>query len=201
MTDRLALFRERAAVWVPALAFVVLNLAGLAAYRVVYAGRALGLGAQLERAEARLAALEAQRGELDDLVAQARENRRGVAELYQARLATEEERLTKIIAEFKELAQRAGLRPAAISYPQESLEDYGLVKKAIIFGVDGTYQQLRQFINFLELSESFITLEEVSLSEAGRGGRLRIDLRLSMLFAAEGYDPLERRTAVGGARS
>jgi hypothetical protein len=66
---------------------------------------------------------------------------------------------------------------------------YGLVRRSIVFTVNGTYEELRRFVNFLELSDNFVTLEDVGLSERGSGGDLRIALRLSILVLAEGVDP------------
>jgi hypothetical protein len=76
--------------------------------------------------------------------------------------------------------------PQAISYPDETIEDYGLRKRSFQFGVEGTYGDLRKLINLLELSDSFLTLESVQLSGSGTGNRLRIDLSLSTLFATSG---------------
>ena len=50
------------------------------------------------------------------------------------------------------------------------------------FGVRGSYVALRRLINLLELSDSFLMLEEINLS--GRGSEeLQITLRLSTLFS------------------
>jgi hypothetical protein len=123
-------------------------------------------------------------------VAEITGTRQAVASFYQDRLSTESARLTRIIAEVKELASRAGLSPSQITYPSEPLEDYGLRRRGFVFQVDGTYADLRKLVNLLELSDSFLTLEKVDLSGAD-GGRLRIQLRLSTLFAADGSSPLE----------
>jgi Tfp pilus assembly protein PilO len=105
--------------------------------------------------------------------------------LYGGPLAPQRERLTRMIAEVKQLAARAGMRPDAISYPIEEIKDYSLVKKSLVFNVGGTYTGLRQLINFLELSSSFLTLEQVSLGEASPDGGLAIRLQISTLFADE----------------
>ena len=92
--------------------------------------------------------------------------------------------LTTVIATVKDLAAKAGLEPADISYGKEPIERQDLVLRTIVFRVEGTYGQLRQLINFLEISETFLILEEVSLaSRADAVGRLGIDLQISTLFA------------------
>jgi Tfp pilus assembly protein PilO len=194
-----ALWRERWHVWVPALAFLLVNLALLSTYRFGYAGRVEALEARLERESARWQELVARRQALEQAFTRAGTNHDRVAELYQGRLAPERLRLTRMIAEVKDLAVRAGLEPEAISYPEQQYEKYGLIRKSFVFGVEGTYQALRQLINLLEVSDSFLTLEQVALSEASAGGRLRINLRLSTLFATEDEKPAAAAPAAASA--
>ena len=62
--------------------------------------------------------------------------------------------------------------------------------RSVSFSVDGDYAGLRRFINFLELSDLFLTLEEVSLSgRTGESNVLRISLRVSTLFLAGSPEP------------
>jgi len=183
-------FRRRLAWWLPPLLLVLLALAALLAYPLRFAGRAEVTQEELAEARQELAALAAQHQRVAARVAEITRTRQAVASFYQDRLSTESARLTRIIAEVKELASRAGLSPSQISYPSEPLEDYGLRRRGFVFQVDGTYADLRKLVNLLELSDSFLTLEKVDLSGAD-GGRLRIQLRLSTLFAADGSSPLE----------
>ncbi len=138
----------------------------------------------MARQSAELVSLREERAQLASAVEEAGENRERIDDLYENRLSTERQRLTRLIAEVKSLARRAGLDPTVISYPEESLEQYDLVKRSIVFAVKGTYQELRRFVNFLELSDYFLTLEEVQLADSGAQGQsLRINLKISTLFA------------------
>ena len=56
------------------------------------------------------------------------------------------------------MARKAGLVPRSISYPEQEIQDYGLIKRSFIFSVAGTYVNLRKFITLLERSHSFLTL-------------------------------------------
>lgn len=177
------LWTERWRVWAPALAFFALNLALLLLYRFAYAGRVAALEERFAGRRAEQVAVEERRRELDELVARADRSRTLLAEFYRERVASESARLTRVIAEVKELARRSGLNPSTISYPEQQLADYRLVKKSFVFGVEGTYQELRQFINLLEVSPTFLTLEQISLSDAGQATpTLRISLRLAAYF-------------------
>ena len=88
----------------------------------------------------------------------------------------------------KTLAKEAGLVPRSLSYPEEQIEDYGLIKQSFVFSVQGSYAALRKLIHLIETSRSFITLEEVTLTGNAEGPELRIDLTLSTLFAKTAED-------------
>lgn len=182
------MWRRRLGVWLPALVFFLVNLAFFSAYRLVYAGRVESLRGSLEQREERLGEIQERSRTLTRKVARTRSAHLRMEELYRERLATERRRFTAVTAEIRDLARRSGLEPAAISYPTEEIEDYGLVKRYFTFNVEGTYADLRRFVNFLELTPSFVTLEEVSLS-GGEGPRLGIRLSLSTLFVEEGELP------------
>jgi type IV pilus assembly protein PilO len=185
-----SLWRRRLAFWLPALAFFLVNLVALAVYPVRFAGRAEVTAAELDEARAELGALADERRDLEAEVATIGRTRVAVASLYADRFSTESRRLTRVIAEVKELASRSGLSPSTVSYPQEPLEDYGLRRRSFVFSVQGSYPDLRKFINLLELSDTFLTLEQVGLSTAS-GGVLSIQVRISTLFANDERPPLE----------
>ncbi|MFP3940586.1 MAG: hypothetical protein ACLF0P_09795 [Thermoanaerobaculia bacterium] len=184
MIQGLAILRRRLWVWVPALVFFAANLALLSTYRLVYADRVEARRETLEDREADLAELEERSRELSELVSTARGSRERLRDLYRERLATERDRFTAVTAEIRELARRAGLEPSAMSYPTEEIGEYGLVERRFTFSVQGTYEELRRFVNFLELTSSFVALEQVSLSE-DEGARLGIRLSLSTLFVGD----------------
>ena len=116
---------------------------------------------------------------LDD----ARASREALVALYQRGFSTQAERLTQLITEVKRLAQRAGLEPKSISYPEEALDEYGLVRMSLVFGVQGTYPQLRTLINLLEHSDLFLVLEHIGLSNSN-SSILGINLRALDLLRA-----------------
>lgn len=191
MSLHLAHWRRRLWLWLPALAFFVLNALALVVYQTRFAGRAEVSEEELAAADRELAGLVERRETREAQVASIGTTRAGLHDFYAARLSTEQKRLTELIAEVKSLAGRSRLRPSAISYPREAIEGFGLRKRSFVFRVEGGYGDLRTFINLLELSDSFLTLERVSLSESGAAAVLSIDLRLSTFFAVDGTPPLE----------
>lgn len=179
------LWRRHLSRWLPPLVICLVCLATLSTYGLVLASQARFREGRVERRSSELDLLQASRSALEHSVESARINRERIDDFYESRLSTESQRVTQIIAEVKTLARRAGLEPTVISYPDESLRQYTLVKRSIVFAVEGTYVELRQFVNFLELSDFFLTLEEIQLGSGGQGAELRINLKISTLFAEE----------------
>jgi Tfp pilus assembly protein PilO len=192
-----SIWRQRLWVWLPALLFFLANAGGCSVYQLGYAGRVESLERAIEEQEKALEQASAERAARQALVDRARLARQRLAGLYDQRFSTRARRLTEITAEVKDLARKAGMVPRSISYPEQAIEDFGLIKRSFVFSVEGGYVELRQFINLLELSPSFLTLEQVTLAES-QGERLNIQLRLSTLFAKE---PVEGALPVGGGRS
>jgi Tfp pilus assembly protein PilO len=179
-----AAWRVRWWTWALPLAFALLNAVVL----VVHPGRT-GAGfadmkKELGNETKALAALADKENTAATVLTTARSSRVALAELYDDRFSTEAERLTRLITEVKRLAQLAGLEPASISYPEETLDEYGLVRMSLVFGVEGTYPQLRTLVNLLELSDLFLVLEQVSLRDSA-ASVLTISLQISTFFVRE----------------
>jgi len=179
------IWRQRLWIWVPALLFFLANAGAFAVYKLRYAGR-------IESLDDRLKELAQQHKELADkaqqaatMIARVRTNESQVEQLYTDRLSTRSQRLTSVTAEVKKLARDAGLVPKAISYPEEEIQEYNLIRHSFIFSVEGTYAELRKFISLLETSRSFLTVDEATVGNSAEGRGLRIDLTLSTLFASD----------------
>jgi hypothetical protein len=212
------IWRQRLWVWVPALVFFLANASAYTVYSFGFADRVKSLEKDLQDQKVQLDPLVGRKQKLDALLARSERNKREIQQLYNEKFSTRKQRLTTIIAEVKTLARKAGLDPKSVSYPEQPIEQYDLVKRSFIFSVEGTYLELRNFINLLELSPSFLTLEEVTLSEgsgdrpaAGRGApqpaeakpgaELRINLTLSTLFARDPNEPEDLAMAQGPRRA
>jgi hypothetical protein len=191
MKDQSEIWRQRLWIWLPALLFFLANAVAFSIYRFGYADQVTSLESDLESVrEQQLKPLEQKRAVLERRLQRARAAETEIGQLYADRFSTRSQRLTRISNEVKTLARKAGLNPKTFAYPQQDIEDYGLVKRSFVFPVQGTYGELRQFLNLLELSDSFLTLEAVTLSEETRdeGPELQMNLTLSTLFAREAGD-------------
>ena len=171
--------------WVPALIFLLANVLLLSAYRLVLAGQSQLRTSRIERAQEELLRLRTERRGLDERIERVRASHDAIDDFYTERLSSENVRLTRILAEVRQLATNAGLAPTSINYGKEEIEDHGLLRRSIDFTVEGSYLEFRRFVNLLELSDSFLTLEQVGLRESDESGNnLRITLSVSTLFTS-----------------
>ena len=191
MTSSQGAWRARLKFWLPALILVGLNLAVLSTYRFLLAGQAQIQAGRVERRQARVEELEADRLALEEILTEAKRNRELVDRLYKEWLTPESQRLTAVIAEVKRLAQMAGVEYSSFSYPEKLLEDRGLLKRSLVFSVEGSYPELRSFINLIEVSDLFLILESVRLSGGTRDGPyIRVSMTVSTLFVPDERDQL-----------
>lgn len=180
--NRGLLWRRRALLWATPLLLVIVNVVWLAMFKSGYEVRSAALDRALERARADHHEVDSRLTRLERLWTTAADNRERVERLYLEGFSTERDHLTERIRLVKDLASRAGLEPQSISYPDEALEDFGLVRRSFVFSVEGTYADLRTFLHLLELAPVFVTVNEISVSGDGQGGGLGVSLRLSTFF-------------------
>jgi Tfp pilus assembly protein PilO len=186
------IWRQRTWVWVPALLFFIANLAVLSTYRIRYAGQAQSLNDRLKDQVTRLAELDQQRQERQAMITTLQLNDAAVRQLYDERFSTRKRRLVDFTREVQAMATKAGLRPLTMAYPEETIESFDLIRRSFDFTVDGTYADLRRFVQELELSRSFITLDAISVSgQADAGSELQLELHLSTYFARDPNDPVQ----------
>lgn len=197
MLDRLAVWRHKPALWAVPLAVVVVNLLALLLFQTAFAGRVDALKRSYDRQAERFERLRAESGRAENFVAQLEAQEQAGELLYGEYFATEGERFIGAVRKVRGLAREAGMDPKTFSYPKDQVESYGLVRRGLNFPVTGTYEQLRRFMNLLELTDEFVTLEEVQLGDVkgARGGnadpRLEVRLRLSTIFVDVEYvEPL-----------
>lgn len=188
MRSRGEIWRQRPWIWVPALVFFLANATAFSVYKLGYAGQVEKLDQDIHDREQTIQKLNGDARNLTTMIDRVRSNQELVQQLYGERLSTRSRRLTGITREVKELAKQAGMTPRSLSYPEEQIQDYNLIKRSFVFTVEGTYPELRKLVHLLETSRSFITIEEVTVASNSEGPELKIDLSLSTLFAMTSED-------------
>jgi len=155
-------------------------------YRLQYEQRLKELDDRRDQAEARLNGEHATRIQAERRLVAYRNISRDVEEIYTRQWATENERLTALIAEVKRLAVASELVPKSISYTRVQSAVVASKRTAaevvsITFSVQGNYQQVRRLINLLELSRQFIIIDQIALA-AAQDQNLTLNLQLKTLF-------------------
>lgn len=192
MSPVVATLRRRLALWLPPA--VLLVAGGFLWIREVASGRASGAALEGPYAAA-VAERDKARAEEERLAALAEalaHRRREVEALYGDHFSTERVRFTDLVREIKRLAEHSGLDPKEIGFPEESLDGFDLARRSFLFNVEGSYANLRMFLHLLELSPSFVTVNQIRVRErSGRG--LNASLQLSTFFV----EPEPRRGGRG----
>ncbi len=198
MSGSFGLWRRRLWIWLPpAVALLAATL------YLVYFQR--GLRAQGANLDGRLLTAEREHdaagkdlARLESLAEKALSTREQMARLKEEKFATESGRFTSLVREIKQLAEHAGLDPREIGYPEESYADLGLVRRSFVFGVQGSYVNLRAFLYLVELSPSYVTIDQIEVRELAGAKGLGVNLRLSTFFVAPTAEP-PPRPAPGGS--
>lgn len=192
MIDRSEIWRRRSWIWWVPLLFVLANVGALLFYRSAYAGKLDVLADRFEDQAEVLDAFRIERSKLEGFLGQVESQKAGTRTLFRDHFATQEERFTEMLREIRTLARRAGLDPSSFAYDAADVKGMDLQRFSVNFSVKGTYDQLRTFINFLELTDQFLALERISLG-GGVGDRdvqLDISVEVSTFFADHGAPEL-----------
>jgi hypothetical protein len=158
-------------------------------YRVQYEARLQALDARLSDAEEQLQRAHAKRVAAEQQLASYQKAQSDLQSLYDKTWATKQQRLTSLINELKKMAAATQLDPNSLSFGLTEDRDaeknggIGTSTVTISFTVHGTYQQIRQLINQLELSDQFVIIDGINLASAGAApGDVSLTLRLKTLF-------------------
>ncbi len=160
---------------VPALALLGLNAAVFLAYTLpqllekrTITARIDALRGDVERERALVATLTQRDATL-------RQNSEDARKFYGEVVGRREERLVPLLQGIEKTAKGLGLQTGHIAYQPKELKEAPLVQFGITMPISGTYQQLVQFLDRLERSKQFVTVDQVSLRERqGTGADLSV---------------------------
>jgi Tfp pilus assembly protein PilO len=133
------------------------------------------LEAEIQRE--RLAAAE-QRRQADTI----RANTQDVRSFYETTVGGRAASLVPVLRSIEGLAREGGMRPGAASYKAQEVKGLPLDRFVITMPVAGTYRQLVSFVQRLEQSPYFLTLDEVRFSGQAEGSRAELSIVLSCYF-------------------
>ncbi|MEM8934671.1 MAG: type 4a pilus biogenesis protein PilO [Acidobacteriota bacterium] len=196
MKDHLEAWRVGAWVWAAPLTLVVVGILLILFFQTAFAGRVAQLETRYERRGAYLDDLQKERRQVEAFLESTEAQDEAIRVLYHDYFGGESEQFVPTLVEVRELARRAGLDPKSFTYPEDELEGTDLVRRRINFAIEGRYEDLRKYVNLLETTQRFVTLERVSLAGGDpRRARLAIQLSLSTIFARR-LDAMDAPTAL-----
>ena len=157
-------------------------------YRVQYENRLQGLDDRLDQVKAQLNEARRARVGAEQQLAAYRKIETDIQNIYDRKWATESDRLTSLINEVKKLTVQSNLAPArSLSFTRAVVKDTGTkfsrtaTVVGIGFNVEGGYQQVRQLINRLELTDQFVIIDQIGLTSVD-GDVLTMTLHVKTLF-------------------
>ena len=177
---------------VPLFALVALNLGVYLAYTMP---RSLQARSAAERASVLRAELEKDRlvaAALRDRADALKTNRVDVDRFY-ARLGPKGT-LAQVRAEITTLARELGLKVGGLSYNPEGVKGgEGVAQLKMRMNVSGTYHELAAFLDRLERSSYFVTVDQIQIGKRGEGGEAGLDIELSAFYRVGADSPAEER--------
>ena len=93
--------------------------------------------------------------------------------------------LLAVIEELQRTPRELGLKVAHRSYEPNAVKGLPLTRYSITMPVSGTYRQLTAFLERMERSSHFITVDEVSLQKRSAGGEADLDVTMSAYVRSE----------------
>jgi Tfp pilus assembly protein PilO len=146
----------------------------------------------------KLQALERQRAATEnreDFLAALKQAEKDLETLRSDVLSTREERMVEVQAELDDLASAFRIDLEQVAFDNEILADEELDRLVMVVPLQGSYSNLRNFLQAVESSEKFLIVERVALAEGKEGGvQLQLNITLATYFDAPAEIRRERKT-------
>lgn len=176
------------------------NVAWLVSFEVLYVRRAEAREKVVEANGEKIAALRAdlagRREGLDRIRSLGADRTRFYGEI----LGSPEDRFTERVRRIRELAAGAKLRISELSFSEQSLEVIPVRVVEIDFSTDGSYAELKRFLNSVEVDGQFLAVSSIALTRNDpASGRAEVGFRVVLETAF--HDPAAlRRTGLAKVR-
>lgn len=160
-------------------ALVALNLVVLAAWTVPRTLRLRNAEArvqvareEVETERARAAGIRERAGAIDA-------NTSDLQTFYDGVVGTEQIDLLPTLEEIEQMARAPGLTPGRRRFSREEIENVALERVSITLPLEGSYEQLVGFLQEVERSARFLTVDRISLRSSGGEGAGTLQVELS----------------------
>lgn len=100
--------------------------------------------------------------------------------------------LAQVRAEITTLARELGLKVGGFSYAAEGVKGgEGVAQLQTRMNVSGTYRELAAFLDRLERSTYFVTVDQIQIGKRDQGGDAGLDITLSAFYRVPAASPAE----------
>jgi Tfp pilus assembly protein PilO len=169
------------------LALVALNLLMLAAWTAPRTLRLRNATARVEAARETLEQEQAQAEQVRERANAIDANARDLARFYESVVGTEEADLLPTLEDIEEMARAPGLSPGRRSFRRDDIEDVALERVSLVLPLEGSYEQLVGFLQEVERSPRFLTVDRISLrGEEDREATLQVEVSSFMRLPGVG---------------
>ena len=176
---------ERRWLWLPAVLLLALNGVLYLGYRTLLSERFDLAAMKRERLEKDYQAATDQRNGLQRTLDGWQAAESGIAEFY-ARVGRREEKLPQLMKEIDELVRKVGTVPHRINFGQSEVPEADLVEFSIEFPFEGDYASVRNLLNLLEVTPSFLIVDQFNIGSSGElQEKVRLQFRLRTAFHQE----------------
>lgn len=169
---------------------LVANLVALAAVLRPWGGSEEELLLRRSRLRQELQTLRASTEQLRNVVENVEKTRRQAANFFEQFFLDRQTAYSTVLSELLALADKAGIKPGDHVYtfdPVEGSEDLAMM--TISGNYQGTYADLLEFINAIDRSPRFLTIERLQAQPTQNPGVLAIGLRLNVFVRGEAPKP------------
>jgi hypothetical protein len=188
-------WRERRWLLIGLGVLLLANIAFFFTYRLRYEQRVEALEASLDKVKLELAQAKSRKARAERTLAGFRQVDRDIQTVYDEHWSTPERRLTQLLLELRAMENRSRLIPQTTSFAlSETAKEFDTREMGIQFSVQGTYAQIRQLINLIELSPHFVVIDSITFGDSGEQ-LLSLSLQLKTLFRPDPDSKNERKAS------
>lgn len=193
------IWREKRILLIVLGVLLAINVAFFLTYRVRYQQRIEALQTTLDQANTTLSEARKRKAAAEQTLTGYQRTTVDIQRIYDEVWSTPQRRLTAMILEIRDLENRSRMVPRSTSFSQsEEKKEFGTSAMSMNFAVRGTYAQVRQFINLLELSEHFVVIDQVTLADPSDDSQLlNLNIQIKTLFHQK-PDPSQRASRQAG---
>jgi len=162
------------------------NLLAAAAVFHPWGGSPEQLQRQLARVRQETRQREVTVERLRTLVATVEKTRAGADQFWQKYFLDRQVAYSSVLAELNALAEKSGVKPRDHSFDEEPVEGSDTLSMMSITGnYEGTYADLVEFVNAIDRSPRFLTIERLQAAPLQSQGALSISMRINVFVRGE----------------